>query len=412
MIVPRWEWRAFGAEVEPAERRLGAQAAERTEDSDEIYLLSRGSDASVKLRAGRVDVKRRLETAADGLEQWRPVMKATFPMTAAEVQAMLAVLAAAAPSLDRAEYTLDQLADDLLAPSAGLLPLRVHKRRVHYAFRGCLAEASVLSITGAAVHTVAVESEDPERVRAAVRALGVEDLAVTCVARGLKALAGFDAVRYAALDVGTNSVKLHVAAYDGAWHDVADRAEVTRLGEGLDATGRLGAAAIGRTADAIGRLAAEARALGAERIAAAGTAGLRAADNAGELLDEVRDRCGLELEILSGDEEARLAYVAAAQALGHTDGTRLVFDSGGGSSQFTFGHGDTVDERFSLEVGAVRMTERYGLAGAVPAEVLATALAGISGALGRLRDRSPPAAIAGLGGTVTNLAAVQRGLGP
>jgi exopolyphosphatase/guanosine-5'-triphosphate,3'-diphosphate pyrophosphatase len=412
MIVPRWEWRGFGAEVEPAERRLAAQAAEKTEDSDEIYLLSRGSDASVKLRAGRVDVKRRLETAADGLEQWLPVMKATFPMTAAEVRSMLTVLAAPAPALDRAEYTPDQLAEEVLAPDAGLLPLRVHKRRVHYAYGGCLAEASVLSITGAAVHTVAVESEDPERVRAAVHALGVEGVPVACVARGLKALAGFGADRYAALDVGTSSVKLHVGAYDGAWHDVADRAQITRLGEGLDATGRLGAAAMTRTADAICGLAAEARALGAERIVAAGTAGLRAADNADELLEEVRERCGLELEILPADEEARLAYVAAAEALGRTDGTRLVFDSGGGSSQFTFGHGDTVDERFSLEVGAVRMTDRYGLAGEVPAEVLATALAGIAGALTRLRDRAPPAAIAGLGGTVTNLAAVERGLVP
>jgi exopolyphosphatase / guanosine-5'-triphosphate,3'-diphosphate pyrophosphatase len=410
MIIPRWEWRGFGAQVEPAERRLSAQAAEKTEDSDEIYLLSRGSDASVKLRGGRVDVKRRLETAADGLEQWQPVMKATFPMTAAEVRSMLTVLAAPAPALDRAEYTLEQLAQEVLEPDAGLLPLRVHKRRVHYAYGGCLAEASVLSTDDAAVHTVAVESEEPERVRAAVRALGVEGVPVSCVARGLKALAGFGADRYAALDVGTNSVKLHVAAYDGAWHDVADRAEVTRLGEGLDATGRLGAAAIARTADAISRLAAEAHALGAERIAAAGTAGLRAAPNADELIEEVRDRCGLELEVLSGDEEARLAYVAATAALGPADGTRLVFDSGGGSSQFTFGHGDTVDERFSLEVGAVRMTERYGLAGAAPDAVLATALAGIAGELGRLRERSPPEAIAGMGGTVTNLAAVQHGL--
>ncbi len=408
MIVPRWEWRAFGAAVEPVAERLAAQAAERTEDSDEIYLLSRHSDASVKLRGGRVDVKRRLDAAADGLERWQPVMKATFPMTAAEVRSVLALLAAPAPALDRAEYTLDQLADEVLRSHADLLGLRVHKRRVHYAYGGCLAEASVLSIPGHAVHTVAIESEDPERVRAAVRALGADGLPVACVARGLKALAGFDARRVAALDVGTNSVKLYVASTDG--DDVADRAEVTRLGEGLDATGRLGAAAINRTAKAIAGLAAEARALGATEIVAVGTAGLRAAANAGDLIGEVHERCALELEILPADEEARLAYLAAAEALGPAAGTRLVFDSGGGSSQFTFGRGDTVEERFSVEVGAVRMTERYGLAGEVSQDVLATALAGIAGELGRLRDRVPPAAIAGLGGTVTNLAAVQHGL--
>ena len=82
----------------------------------------------------------------------------------------------------------------------------------------------------------------------------------------------------------------------------------------------------------------------------------------------MRERCGLELEILSGEEEARLAYLAAAEALGPAAGTRLVFDSGGGSSQFTFGHGDGVDERFSVDVGAVRMTERYGLDGVVAPE--------------------------------------------
>jgi exopolyphosphatase/guanosine-5'-triphosphate,3'-diphosphate pyrophosphatase len=411
MIVPRWEWRAFGPEVEAAERRLGAQSAERAEDSDEIYLLSRGSDASVKLRAGRVDVKRRLDTRPDGLEQWLPVMKATFPMTAAEIRSMLSVLAAPAPPLDRAEYTLQQVADEVLAAHPDLLPLRVHKRRVHYAYGGCMAEASELAIPGRAVRTVAVEAEDPERVSAAVRALGVGGLPVVCVARGLKALAGFDAGRRAALDVGTNSVKLYVAERaDGGWRTVADRAEVTRLGEGLDATGRLGTAALERTTDAIARLAAEARAEGAEEIVAVGTAGLRAAANAGDLVGRVRERSGLELEVLPPEDEARLAYVAAAEALGPAPGTRLVFDSGGGSSQFTFGHDATVDERFSLDVGAVRMTERYGLAGPVTDEVLATALAGIAGALGRLRDRSPPAAIAGMGGAVTNLAAVQHGL--
>jgi exopolyphosphatase / guanosine-5'-triphosphate,3'-diphosphate pyrophosphatase len=412
MIVPRWEWRAFGAELEPAERQLATMAAQRTEDSTETYLLSRGSDASVKLRAGRVDVKRRVDIAADGLERWLPVMKATFPMTAAEVRSVLSVLAAPAPPLDRAEYTLEQLSGEVLGGRPDLLALRVHKRRLHYTFAGCLAESTELAIPGRAARTIAVESEDPERVRAAVRALGVTTRPVVCVARGLKALAGFGAHRFAALDVGTNSVKLHVAERDGdgAWSDVADRAETTRLGEGLDATGRLGAAAIERTTRAIGRLAAEARADGVDAIAAVGTAGLRDAANADELLERVRERCTLDLEVLSSEDEARLAYLAATEALGPAPGTRLVFDSGGGSSQFTFGRGARVEERFSLEVGAVRMTERYGLAGAVTADVLATALAGIAGALSRLRDRSPPATVAGLGGTVTNLAAVQHGL--
>jgi exopolyphosphatase/guanosine-5'-triphosphate,3'-diphosphate pyrophosphatase len=412
MIVPRWEWRAFGARLEPAERHLGALAPERTEESEESYLLSRHSDASVKLRDGRIDVKRLLQRADDGLEQWLPVMKAGFPLTAAEVRSMLTILRAAAPALTRAQYTLEQLAEEVLRPHPDLLALPVHKRRVHYAYAGCLAERTELSIPGRSVTTVAVEAEEPERVRAAVRELAVDDLPVVCVARGLKALAGFGGRRYAALDVGTNSVKLHVGELgaDGAWRDVLDRAEVTRLGEGLEATGVLAAAAMERTVAAIARLAALAREQGAEAIAAAGTAGLRASANGGEFVAEVRRACGVELEILPADEEARLAYAAAAEALGPAAGTRLVFDSGGGSSQFTFGRGDAVDERFSVPIGAVRVTERYGLAGAVADDALVAALAGLAGALGRLRDRAPPDAIAGLGGTVTNLAAVRHGL--
>jgi exopolyphosphatase/guanosine-5'-triphosphate,3'-diphosphate pyrophosphatase len=339
-------------------------------------------------------------------------MKATFPMTAAEVRAVLTVLATAAPPLARAEYTLEQLADEVLRPHAELLGLRVHKRREHHAFAGCKAELTTLAAAGSSVLTIAVESEDPERVRAAVRELGLDALPVVCVARGLKTLAGLGTHRYAAIDIGTNSVKLHVGdrAADGSWRDVDDRAEVTRLGEGVDRMGWLGETAIARTVAAVAALADEARKRGAEAIVAAGTAGLRTAANGQELVDAVHERSGLAVEILSGEEEARLAYVAAVAALPPVTGSRLVFDSGGGSSQFTFGHGDGVDERFSLDVGAVRIAERHGLEGVVAPERLTAALAGIASDLSRLRGRPPPDAIAGMGGTVTNLAAVRHGL--
>jgi exopolyphosphatase/guanosine-5'-triphosphate,3'-diphosphate pyrophosphatase len=88
----------------------------------------------------------------------------------------------------------------------------------------------------------------------------------------------------------------------------------------------------------------------------------------------------------------------------------VVFDSGGGSSQFTFGHGDEVDERFSVNVGAVRFTERYGLDGIVGEHGLATALEAITADLGELNGRSSPDGLVGMGGTATNLAAVKHGL--
>jgi exopolyphosphatase/guanosine-5'-triphosphate,3'-diphosphate pyrophosphatase len=88
----------------------------------------------------------------------------------------------------------------------------------------------------------------------------------------------------------------------------------------------------------------------------------------------------------------------------------VVFDTGGGSSQFTFGRGSRVEERFSVDVGAVRYTERFGLAGAVTGETLSRALAAISADLSRLDGRPRPGALVGMGGAVTNLAAVKAGL--
>jgi exopolyphosphatase/guanosine-5'-triphosphate,3'-diphosphate pyrophosphatase len=275
-----------------------------------------------------------------------------------------------------------------------------------------MAELSELRTEAGAIRTIAVESEDPDRVSAAVRELGLASRRVTCVARGLKALSGLGARRFAVVDVGTNSVKFHVGERSAAgdWRTVVDRAEVTRLGEGLDTTGRLGAAPIERTAEAIAGMVAEARAEGADAIAAVGTAGMRSAANAGELVAAVRDRCGVDLEVVSGDDEARLAYRAAQASLGLGAGAIVVFDTGGGSSQFTFGAGERVDERFSVNVGAVRITERYGLDGAVSEAVVGEALAAIAADLGALAGRPVPDALVGMGGAITNLAAVERGL--
>jgi exopolyphosphatase / guanosine-5'-triphosphate,3'-diphosphate pyrophosphatase len=96
--------------------------------------------------------------------------------------------------------------------------------------------------------------------------------------------------------------------------------------------------------------------------------------------------------------------------LGVTEGALAVFDTGGGSSQFTFGHGPRVDEQFSVPVGAVRYTERFGLAGAVSSEVLGDALAAIAADLSSIDGRPPPDALVGMGGAVTNLTAVKLGL--
>jgi len=185
---------------------------------------------------------------------------------------------------------------------------------------------------------------------------------------------------------------------------------VTRLGEGLEATGEIGAEPLERTAHAISEMADEARSVDVRAIAVVGTAGSRLARNRAEVVETVRAHSGLSLEIISGEDEGRLAYLAVATGVGLGDGAIVVVDTGGGSSQFTFGHGPTVDERFSLNVGAVRFTEGFGLAKAVSADVVADALAAIAAELARLDGRPRPDGVVAMGGAVTNLAAVKHGL--
>jgi exopolyphosphatase / guanosine-5'-triphosphate,3'-diphosphate pyrophosphatase len=411
-IVPRWEWRAFGRSFGSAEKRFGALSPERVQESDELYLLSRTADENVKVRDGLLDVKQLEHVNADGLEQWVPVLKAPFPIPAAEVASVLERLDAAVLPLSRDSYTLDELVSELVVPSADLLTLHVHKRRQRYTIGGCMTELTDLRTDAGETRTVAVESEDPGRVIATVRDLGLASYSNVSFPRGLKALVGLGVRRYAVVDVGTNSVKFHIGerTADGAWRTIVDRAEVTRLGEGLDENGRLGAEPIRRTADTIMAMVREASENEVEGIAAVGTAGLRMASNSAHLLDAVRAESGLKIDVIPAEEEARLAYLAVKAALGQSSGSLVVFDTGGGSSQFTFGHEEGVDERFSVSVGAVRFTERYGLDGAVAEDVVAEALDGISADLDRLDGRPSPERLVGMGGAVTNMAAVKHEL--
>jgi exopolyphosphatase/guanosine-5'-triphosphate,3'-diphosphate pyrophosphatase len=218
--------------------------------------------------------------------------------------------------------------------------------------------------------------------------------------------------RYAVIDVGTNSVKFNISERldDGSWRTVTDRAEITRLGEGLEKTGNISPEAVQRTGSAIAAMAAEAKEKGAVAIAAVGTMGLRTAHNSQEFIDAVENRCGLRIEVITGEEEGRLAYLAVKSGLDLAEGSLVIFDSGGGSSQFTFGRGSAVEERFSVNVGAVRYTDKYRLGSAVSPEQLQAALAAVAGDLGRLDGRPSPDTLVGMGGAVTNLAAVKHGL--
>jgi exopolyphosphatase/guanosine-5'-triphosphate,3'-diphosphate pyrophosphatase len=154
----------------------------------------------------------------------------------------------------------------------------------------------------------------------------------------------------------------------------------------------------------------EAKRNGVRAIVPVGTAGLRIARNSAAILDANRARTGISIEVIPSDEEGPLAYLAVKAGLRIPEGALGVFDTGGGSTQFTFGQGSQVDERFSVEVGAVRYTEKFGLAGVIAPDVLRSALAAIAVDLSRINGRRSPKALVAMGGAATNIAAVKHRL--
>jgi exopolyphosphatase/guanosine-5'-triphosphate,3'-diphosphate pyrophosphatase len=157
-------------------------------------------------------------------------------------------------------------------------------------------------------------------------------------------------------------------------------------------------------------MAEEARAAGVLAIAAVGTAVFRIAANGADAVAMINQRAGVNLEVLSGDEESRIAYLAASSSLPDVRGTTVVFDTGGGSSQFTYGRSGTIQDRFSVNVGAVAVTEQFGLAGAVSADVIDQAKRSIAAGLGDLDTKPQPEAVVGMGGAVTNVTAVSKSM--
>ena len=409
-ITPRWEWRTFGNEHRSAERTILAEAASEAAESEELYLL--GSDrAGVKLRDDLVDVKVLREVNADGLERWEPVMKAGFPLSAEDVARVFDAFGL--PQLPRSTAaSIDELVGELGSSGLEVRSISVRKRRTRATFHGCMAEVADLSVDGRPTRTVAIESEDASAVAASVRAAGLEDYVNTSYPRGLAAIADGERPRYAVIDVGTNSIKFQVAerSADGGFRVLIDRAEVTRLGEGVERTSRISDEAERRTAEAIAAMVEEARTRRARAIVAVGTAGLRIAENSVAVVDAIRTRAGVTVHVISGEEESRLAYLAVTAGLGLPEGPVVVFDTGGGSSQFTFGHGQHVEERFSVDVGAVRYTERFGLDGTVGPEEVRAAMAAMADDLSRLDGHAPPDALVGMGGGITNITAVMLGL--
>lgn len=412
-VIPRWEWRVFGDRFPIAEAEFGARTPTGVQDSDETYLLAPSGD-NVKVRDGLLDIKELQEVDAEGLQRWSPILKATFPLSDADAATAAEALGLPPLPMGGEPLTLDALLGSRAVTEGRVRVVPVRKHRVRYSVGGCMTEAADIEVDGRPTRTVAVEGEDRAAVLTTVRAMGLGGYRNTSYPVGLAAILNGTTERVAVIDVGTNSVKLCVGepTQSGAWRYLVDRSFVTRLGEGLAENGTITDAAVERTIAAIEAMVAEARALDATAIVALGTAGLRAAGNASQVIANIAARTGIRIEVISGEEESRLAFLGVGPDLAIGDEALVVFDTGGGSTQFTFGRGDRVDERFSLPVGAVRFTERFGLDKAVSAERLREARAAIRDELAPAGDRPAPDALVGIGGAVTNLVAVQLALDP
>ena len=163
----------------------------------------------------------------------------------------------------------------------------------------------------------------------------------------------------AAVDVGTNSIRLLVAAERGdEIRELARDMVITRLGQGVDEHRRLDPAAIARTTNVLRRYVRRARALGSDQIRVAATSAVRDAANRSDLEARVARIAGSPLEILSGEREARLTYLGATTGL-ESAGPVVVFDIGGGSTELVRGS-DGNTSAVSLDIGSVRLTERIG----------------------------------------------------
>jgi exopolyphosphatase / guanosine-5'-triphosphate,3'-diphosphate pyrophosphatase len=223
--------------------------------------------------------------------------------------------------------------------------------------------------------------------------------------------------RVAAIDCGTNSIRLLVAdpKPDGSLTDVTRRMEIVRLGQGVDRTGRLAPAAIERTRVALADYAAQIRALGAERVRMCATSASRDASNAGDFRAMVLDTLGVEPEVVTGDEEARLSFTGAVRGLpADAEPPYLVVDIGGGSTEFVVGRRDlTVQGAISVDVGCVRMTERHLHSDPPAVDEVVAAQADIAAAVDRALAAVPgreAATLVGLAGSVTTVVAIALGL--
>lgn len=218
---------------------------------------------------------------------------------------------------------------------------------------------------------------------------------------------------FAAVDCGTNSVRLLVCRReaDGGLLELDRRLHITRLGQGVDATGAFHPEALARTLEAMADFGAELDRLGVGKRRVVATSAARDAANSAEFFSGVRERLGVEAEIIPGKEEARLSFLGAVSALPTLTQPVLVIDIGGGSTELVLGRDGQVELATSLNIGSVRIRERFLHSDPPTSEEIDQATVHISGLLDDSGiDFAAVSTWVGVGGTVTSLSALIQGL--
>jgi exopolyphosphatase/guanosine-5'-triphosphate,3'-diphosphate pyrophosphatase len=215
-------------------------------------------------------------------------------------------------------------------------------------------------------------------------------------------------MRVAAIDCGTNSIRLLIADIDGAhFREIHREMEIVRLGQGVDKTGQFHPDAILRTLAAVDKFAIEIAKRGVEKIRFCATSATRDATNRDLFIDGVKERLGIAPEVIPGEVEAALSFQGATRDFPATDGPFLVIDIGGGSTEFVFGT-TTVEFAKSMNIGCVRMTERHFTGGDADPGQIAAAIEDIDEAIAQAAKIVPitqSMTLIAVAGTATTVAA-------
>ncbi len=220
-------------------------------------------------------------------------------------------------------------------------------------------------------------------------------------------------LRLAAIDIGTNTIKLLVAAVEsGVLRALHEDSQTTRLGEGVAKTKRLTAEAMERTAAGVAAFAGRAREMGAEKILAVATSGAREGKNTARFLARVKETAGLDVEIISGEREAELIFAGVCTDPALRRQRLLVMDVGGGSAEIIAGQGGRIEKRESVAAGAVRLTERFIHDDPISRSELDALLQHGRELVRPVLAQSSPEdrVMIGTGGTITTAAAVDQSL--